>query len=324
MTFFRVSVLSLALAAALPMTAVQAQNYPEQDIRVICGYAPGSGADIITRYFADKLKAYVGGKSVIVENKDGALTTIAAAGFKNAKPDGYTIMITAGNSTLASAPHLLKQLNYDPVKDFKMVTTLMKLPFMAGVDPSSPIKTLPELTEHLKKKGDKASYGYSSAFALASTELYQSKIGSTALGVSYKATPQIMPDLASGQLDFIFSDATFLLGQREQGKFRPLAVTFAKRSELAPDVPGMAEAGVPDYDLSAWWVVMVPAKTPDAVVAKLEGWFNQIVADPKTKPDLLRMGAEPLPGNTKMANEMVPAEVKKWGEVIKLAKIEAQ
>lgn len=314
-------VLALGGLLALPGTALA--QYPDKDIHVICGYAPGTGADIITRYFADKLRA-VSGRSVIVENKDGALTTIAATTFKAAKPDGYTLMITAGNSTLASAPHLFKQLNYDPVKDFTAISTLIKLPFMVGVDPSSPVKTLAELTAALKAKGDKASFGYSSAFALASTQLYQSIVGTNALGVSYKGTPQVMPDLASGQLDFIFSDATFLLAQAEQKRFRPLAITFAETSSIAPNIPGMAAAGVPGYDLSAWWLVMAPKGTPADVVKKLEGWFNQIVAAPETKADMVRFGAEPFVSNAKATQDMIAPEVEKWGKVMKLAKIDPQ
>jgi tripartite-type tricarboxylate transporter receptor subunit TctC len=316
------SVLALGALFALPGAAAHAE-YPEKDIYVICGYAPGSGADIITRYYADKLRA-VSGRSVIVENKEGALTTIAAAGFKSAKPDGYTIMITAGNSTLSSAPWLFKQINYDPKTDFEPITTLIKLPFIVGVDPASPVKTLAELTAALKAKGDKASYGYSSAFAQVSTELYQSLAGTKAIGVSYKGTPQIMPDMASGQIDFIFSDATFLLAQTEQNRFRPLAVTFADGTSIAPNIPGMKAAGLDGYDLSAWWLAMAPKGTPEPIIKKLEGWFNQIVADPQTKADMIRFGAEPYPGNSKMIKEMIPKDIENWGKYAKLAKIEPQ
>ena len=314
--------LALGALFALPGTAAHAE-YPEKDIYVICGYAPGTGADIITRYFADKLRA-VSGRAVVVENKDGALTTIAAAGFKSARPDGYTLMITAGNSTLSSAPHLFKQINYDPKTDFAPISGLIKLPFMVGVDPSSPVKTLAELTASLKAKGDKATYGYSSAFAQVSTELYQSLAGTKAVGVSYKGTPQIMPDLASGQLDFIFSDATFLLAQTEQNRFRPLAVTFADGTSIAPNIPGMKAAGLEGYDLSAWWLAMAPKGTPADIVKKLEGWFTQIVNDPQTKTDMVRFGAEPFPIGSQGLKAMIPSDIDNWGKYAKIAKIEPQ
>jgi len=317
------SILALGALIALPGVATAQANYPDKDIHVICGYAPGSGADIITRYFAEKLSK-ISGRAVIVDNKEGALTTIAAAGFKGAKPDGYTLMITAGNSTLSSAPHLFKQINYDPKTDFEPIHTLIKLPFMVGVDPTSPVKTLAELTAALKAKGDKASYGYSSAFAQVSTELYQSLVGTNALGVSYKGTPQIMPDMASGQIDFIFSDATFLLSQAEAGRFRPLAVTFADGTSIAPNIPGMKAAGVPGYDLGAWWLAMAPKGTPADVLKKLESWFAQIVADPQTKADMVRFGAEPYMAGSATIKQMIPQDIDNWGKYAKLAKIEPQ
>lgn len=317
------SILALGALIGLPGLAQAQATYPDKDIHVICGYAPGSGADIITRYFAEKLSK-ASGRAVIVENKEGALTTIAASGFKGAKPDGYTLMITAGNSTLSSAPHLFKTLNYDPKTDFEPIHALIKLPFMVGVDPSSPIKTLAELTAALKAKGDKATYGYSSAFAQVSTELYQSLAGTKALGVSYKGTPQIMPDMASGQIDFIFSDATFLLAQAEAGRFRPLAVTFADGTSIAPNIPGMKAAGVPGYDLQAWWLAMAPKGTPAAIVKKLEGYFAQIVSDPQTKTDMIRFGAEPYLAGSQTLKAMVPGDIDSWGKYAKLAKIQPQ
>jgi tripartite-type tricarboxylate transporter receptor subunit TctC len=315
--------LAVSALAALPGIALAQANYPEKDIHVICGYAPGSGADIITRYFSERLSK-VSGRPVIVENKDGALTTIAAAGFKNAKPDGYTLMITAGNSTLSAAPYLFKKINYNPKADFEPIAGLIKMPFIVGVDPSSPIKTLSELTAALKAKGDKASYGYSSAFAQVSTELYQSFAGTKAIGVSYKGTPQIMPDLASGQLDFIFSDASFLTGQVDAGRFRPLAVTFADGSAITPNIPGMKAAGLDGYHLQAWWLAMAPKGTPAPILKKLEGWFMQIVNDPQTRTDMVRFGSEPYSADAQALKEMLPGDVDNWGRYAKLAKIEPQ
>jgi tripartite-type tricarboxylate transporter receptor subunit TctC len=314
---------ALALAGVLVAPA-SAQNYPDRQITVICGFAPGSGADIVVRYFADKARS-IAGQPMIVENKVGALTAIGAEALKNAKPDGYTIMITPGNSTMAANPHLFKQLKYDPVKDFTPITTLLKLPFVLGVAPSSPIKTVAELTADLKKKGDKASYGYSSPFALASSELYKSLTGTNALGVSYKSTPDIMPDLLSGQLDFIFSDSTFLIEQAKQNRFKMLAVTYANRSPLLPEVPGMGDAGVANFDMSAWWGVWGPAGVPQPVVDKVASWFDQIVKAPGAKDEFgAKFSGDPWPGNAKLLADTTPVEIKKWGDLIKLAKIEPQ
>ena len=311
-----------ALALAGPVAAQEA--YPSRDIRVICGYAAGTGADVIVRYFAEKLRPMVGGKPIVVENKPGALTQIAAEGVKNARPDGYTIFITAGNSTMSANPHLFKQIKYDPVKDFTPITTLIKLPFMFVVAPKSPINSMKDLEAHLKAKGDKASYGYPNTFSLAATELYKQKLGLTAVGVAYSATPQAMPALINGDLDVVMSDATFLLNQSKQGLVKPLAVTTAERSSVAPDLPGMKESGVPDYNLSAWWAAWLPQGAPQPIVDKIGGWLNDIVKQPETKTFLNGIGAEPWLGDQKTLTAHVPADLKLWGDIIKLAKIEPQ
>lgn len=310
--------------AALPGAAFAQDAFPSREIRIICGYAAGTGADVIVRIFADKLRTFTDGKPVIVENKAGALTQIAAEQVKNARPDGYTLFITAGNSTMSSNPHLFKQIKYDPIKDFAPVTTLIKLPFMVVVAPNSPMNSMKDLENHLKSKGDKGTYGYPNTFSLAATELYKQKLGLTPLGVAYNATPQSIPDLANGQLDFVISDATFLLNQTRQGLVKALAVTTAKRSSLAPDVPSMEDAGIKDYDLSAWWAAWYPAGTPQPIVEKMAGWLNQIVPMEDTKRAVNNVGAEPWPGNTKILTDHMAGDLKLWGDIIKLAKIEPQ
>lgn len=286
------------MTLAGPLAAQEA--YPAREIRIVCGYAAGTGADVIVRIFADKLRTFTDGKPVIVENKPGALTQIAAEQVKNARPDGYTLFITAGNSTMSANPHLYRQIKYDPVKDFTPVTTLIKLPFMVVVTPKSPINSMKDLENHLRAKGDKGTYAYPNTFSQVATELYKTRLGLNPLGVAYQATPQAMPDLANGQLDFMISDATFLLNQSRQGLAKPLAVTTAKRSSLAPDVPSMEDVGIKDYDLSAWWAAWFPAGTPQPIVAKMEGWLNQIVPMEETKKAVNNVGAEPWPGSSKI------------------------
>jgi tripartite-type tricarboxylate transporter receptor subunit TctC len=316
-----------ALAAALVALpgAAQAQGFvPEREIRVICGYAAGTGADVIVRYFAEKIRPFTGGKPVVVENKAGALTQIAAEGVKNARPDGYTLFITAGNSTMSSNPHLFKQIKYDPLKDFTPVTTLIKLPFMFVVAPKSPINSMKDLEAHLKARGDKASYGYPNTFSLAATELYKQKLGLATVGVAYSATPQAMPDLINGQLDFVMSDATFLLNQSKQGLVKALAVTTAERSSVAPDLPGMKEVGIPDFDLSAWWGAWLPAGAPANIVNTYAEWLNKVVAMPETKEFMNKSGADPWLGSPAILAKHGAEDLKRWGEIIRLAKIEPQ
>jgi tripartite-type tricarboxylate transporter receptor subunit TctC len=314
---------ALAVAALTGPTTAQ-DAYPSREIKIICGYAAGTGADVIVRIFADRLRTLTDGKPVIVENKPGALTQIAAEGVKNARPDGYTLFITAGNSTMSANPHLYKNIKYDPLKDFAPVTTLIKLPFMVVVAPQSPINSMKDLEAHLKAKGEKGTYGYPNTFSQVATELYKTRLGLKPLGVAYSATPQAIPDLAKGDLDFVISDATFLLNQSKNGLVKPLAVTTAKRSSLAPDIPSMEDVGIKDYDLSAWWAAWFPAGTPQPIVDKMAGWLNQIVPTEDTRKALNNVGAEPWPGSTKVLADHVKADLKLWGEIIKLAKIEPQ
>ena len=313
----------LMVAAFATAPAVAQETYPDHPVTAVVGYAAGTGADVIGRYFAQKLHDLVK-QPVVVENKPGALTALAAAYVARAKPDGYTIFITAGNSTMAANLYLFKSLQYDPVKDFIPATTIAQLPFLFTVSAKSPVKTVNDLVELLKKKGNKASYGYPNSFSQAATALFTKLTGTNPLPVAYKATPQAMTDMLNGQLDFIVMDSSFGLQQAKHGMIRAIAVTTAERSPVAPDYPGMVEAGIKGFDLSAWWAIWVPSQTPKPIVKKLEGWFNQIDATDETRKFLLNIGAAPMPGTTEKATAMLPVEMKKWETIIREANIQPQ
>src|SRR5262249_4007446 len=218
--------------------------YPSRNIHLIVGYAPGSGPDITTRRVAEALRQ-ASGATVVVENRAGALTKIAAQYVKNAKPDGYTVFITAGNSTFAANPWLFKELPYDPVKDFTPVTSLLQTPFLFAVPQGSPINSVVELTAALKAKGGKAKYAYANSISLAASELYRAKTGIDAIGVAYKSIVDSHAALAAGEVDFFIADVTF----KDRAKI--LALTVAERSPVLPDVPSSREAGLETFDLGA-------------------------------------------------------------------------
>ena len=316
--------IGIALAAATALIALPAAaEYPERDIKVICGFPAGTGADTIVRYFSNELSKQAG-KTVVVENRPGALSNIGAKAASMARPDGYTVLITPGNSTMAANQHLFKEKSFDPVKDFTPVYRLMKLTFMWTVDPKSPVNTLPELTALMKQKGDKGTYGFSNPFGRAAAELYKLRTGITAVGVGYQGTPDALRDMNGGNLDFIIGDSTFVIEQSKAGRMKLLAVTTAQRSALVPNLQSTAEAGVPDYDLSAWWGVWLPAGAPKDVVDKLAGMFSRIVAAPEARAFLATVGGEPFPGDGKALNDMTVAEIAKWGDIIRQAKIPPQ
>lgn len=320
-TFRWAAVAAVAVLTAAP--ALAQEEYPDRTVTAICGYAAGTGADVICRYFAQKLHEVVK-QPVIVENKPGAQSALAAAYVARAKPDGYTIFIAAGNSTMTANKFLFKSLQYDPEKDFVSVTTIAQLPFLFTVAAKSPVKSVHDLVQLLKTKGNKGNYGYSNSFAQAATALFTKQTGTDPLPVAYKSTPPALTDMLSGQLDFIIMDASFAVQQVKHDTIRVLAATTAERSPVAPEYPGAKEAGLPEYDLTAWWGVWAPAKTPAPIVKKLETALNQIDATDETRKFLLNIGAAPMLGTSETTAALIPKEIEKWGKIIREANIEPQ
>jgi tripartite-type tricarboxylate transporter receptor subunit TctC len=312
----------LVLAAGLPLTAA-AEDYPAREIRSICNFSAGSGADIVVRYYSDRLAKLVG-KAVVVENKTGVQGNIATEYVARSKPDGYTIMITPASSTLAASRYLFKQLPFDPDKDFAPVTTLARLSFAIAIDARSPIRTIADLTEHLKKKPGHGHYATGSNTGQVTGELYKEMAGLSTTYVPYKQTMSALTDTISGEVDFMTYDITFLVPQARAGRIRILAVTSATRRAALPDVPTMAESGFAGYDLAPWWGVVVPAGTPKPVVDKLAAWFNQIIGSEETRKFLENLATDPFPGTPESMAALIKLEIEQWGRYTKLAKIEPQ
>jgi tripartite-type tricarboxylate transporter receptor subunit TctC len=312
--------IALSLVFALAAPAAHAQDYPAREIRSICNFAAGSGADIIVRYYSEQL-AKLAGKPVVVENKPGAQGSIASAFVAKSAPDGYTIHITPASSTLAAAPHIFKQLPFDPIKDFATVTTINSLTFVVAVDASRSFRSISDLVSHLKGKPDHGFYGTQSNSGQIAAELLKANTGLNTVYVPFKVTGDAFTNLLSGQIDFMSVDATWA---KNQPKVRILAVTAAKRSSALPEIPTLAEAGVPGVDVAPWWGVVVPAGTPRPIIDKLAGWFNQITAADETKQFLARAALDPFPGSPEQMAALLRTEVERWGGFVKLAKIQPQ
>jgi tripartite-type tricarboxylate transporter receptor subunit TctC len=311
----------LALVAALPSLA---QDYPAREIRSICNFAPGSGADIIVRYYSDRL-AKLAGKAVVVENKPGAQGLLATDFVAKSKPDGHTILITPASSTLATAPHIFKQIPFDPLRDFASVTTINTLAFVIAVDASKPIQSIHELVSHLKKKQGHGLYGTGSNTGQVAAELFKTMTGLTSTYVPYKASSQALTSLLQGDVDWLSYDATWASTQAEpKGRLRILAVTSAKRSGTLPNVPTLAELGLKDFDITPWWGVVVPAGTPKAIIERLAGWFNQITHSEDTKAFLARAALDAFPGSPEQMSALLKADMERWAGYVRLAKIEPQ
>jgi tripartite-type tricarboxylate transporter receptor subunit TctC len=312
-----------AFAQATPAQAQSALDYPTRNIRSLCNFGPGSGADIVVRFYSDRLSK-LAGQPVIVDNRPGAAGNIATQIAATAKPDGYTIMITPGNATLASAPHLFNEIAFDPIKSFEPVARLSRLPFVVLVKPDSPIRSIAELTAHLKAKGAKARYGTSTNTATITAELYREMAGLTIERINYNAVADALRGLLADEFDFAAYDATWVAGMAKNGRVRPLAVTSTTRVAALPDVPTMAESGFPQFDLTPWWGVVVPAGTPKPIVERLSGWFDQITRSQDAKDFLGTFATEPWPGGPEDLRKLIVSELDAWGKYIALAKIEKQ
>jgi tripartite-type tricarboxylate transporter receptor subunit TctC len=314
----------ILLAVTLLAAPALAQDYPAREIRSICNFAPGSGADIIVRYYSEKL-AQLAGKSVVVENKPGVQGLLATDFVAKSKPDGYTILITPASSTLATAPHIFKKIPFDPLRDFASVTTINTLAFVIAVDAGKPIRSIDELVAQLKAKQGHGLYGTGSNTGQVAAELFKTKFGLNTTYVNYKASTQAYTSLLQGDVDFLSYDATWAVTQAEpKGKLRVLAVTSAKRSSTLPNVPTLAELGLKDFDITPWWGVVVPAGTPKPVIDRLAGWFNQITNSEETKTFLHRFALDAFPGSPAQMSALLQQDMERWGGYVKLAKIEPQ
>ncbi len=316
-----VGIVAAALLAASPFAT--AQTYPSRDIKVVIGLPAGSGGDIVVRYYADKL-AKISGRAVVVENKPGMILSICADAVAKAPPDGYTILITSVTSSHAANLFNFKKLPYDPIRDFTPVATLQKTYFILMVRADAPWKNVVELTEAMKKKGDKASYAYGSPPALAAAELYKARTGLQATGIAYRTSMASLPQMFSGEIDFQFIDATQGTPLLEGGKLRALAVTTTQRVP-GINIPTMAEAAnIPEFDIAPVWGVLLPAGAPAPIVAQLESWFAEIMKMDDTRRFLANSHGAPFPGGAKELAAFIPQEIKKWEELSRLAKIEPQ
>ena len=312
------SAVALTLATAFGRSAA-AQDYPSQDIRLICAFPAGSGADVLVRHFSEKLRPIVG-RTVIVENKVGAGGNIATEFVAKAKPDGHTIYVHAATAVAANQS-LFKKPVVDVARDIRVAATINRQPFMLVVDAKSPYKALAELTEAMKRKGDKATYATAAPTGRIMGEIYKNTAGLNAVEVNYRTAPDSINEMTSGKVDYGMHDPVFSLAQQREGRLRILAVSTGRRLEASPDLPTMTESGIP-MDLTGWWAAMLPAGTPKPVIDKIHAWFVQVVSSEETKKFLNSFGGDPYINSPEQGQAMIERDVKAWGEYVRMAKIE--
>jgi tripartite-type tricarboxylate transporter receptor subunit TctC len=312
------SLLCVAVLSLLASAPAKGEDYPSRAITIVVSLAAGSGMDAITRLYADRLSEAFG-KPVIVENKPGAATTLAANQVAKAPPDGYTLVVLT-SIALSINPILFKQLNYDP-QDFTPISLYVKSPFILVIDPSLPAKTLAEFAELAGKAKPPLSYASIGAGSVQhmSMEFAKKRLGFDATHVPYRATPQSVTDLMGGHVAASFLEAGLSMPLIKEGKLRALAVSSAQRLPLLPDVPPFAEAsGATDYEGVSWHMLLVPSKTPQPIVDRLHAEMKRIMQAPEMRAKIAALGL--IPNDSPDIEEMrsyIQTEHTKWGAMVK-------
>ena len=316
------SLMLAAAMAALFVAGAQAEPYPSRAVTVVVPFAAGGGSDLLARLVAQKLEERLG-KPFIIENRPGAATTLAAMQVVRAAPDSYTLM-QGTSSTMAINVTMNKKLPYEPLKDLVPVALLSSSPFFLVVNNDSPLKSVADVIAAAKAKPNGLNYGSGGPGSMhhLSTELLQGLTGIKMTHVPYKATPPAMNDLIAGHIQLLFGDTTSTLPMIQQGKLRGIAVTTAKRSPAAPDIPTVAET-VPGFESASWQMLLAPGATPPDVVALLNREVHAIFSDPAVIQELTRRGVGPaVTGPPDEVTVFVKKEIVRWSDVVRKAGLE--
>lgn len=312
---------ALCLAAGILQSGAAKAEYPDRPIHISVGFPAGSGADVLSRYYAAKLQD-LSGQPVIIDNRPGATGNISLRFVAHADPDGYNILF-GPSSNMAGSRFLFKETPFDTLKDFLPVASFAQIAFVIIVAPNSPINTLQDLVAHLKSKQD-TIFGYSNQTGQLTGELIKQKTGAPVKPVSYKAAADAMKDILDGTLDFMVLDGTFAAPFVRQGQIKAIAVTTANRSPSFPGVPTISESGLPGFEFAPWWTVYLPANTPKPIADKLEAWMHQINKMPETPKFLETVGSIVNDDTGANADKRLRAELPTWEALVKTAGIEPQ
>jgi tripartite-type tricarboxylate transporter receptor subunit TctC len=320
----RTLTLSAAALALAPLWGhAQQQVFPEKPITFIVPFAAGTATDQIARALGNSITAETK-QPVVIDNKAGASGFIASQQAAKAPADGYTVLITT-NTTHAANEHLFKKLPYDPVRDFAPITALGKGGQIMVVNPSFPAKSVAEFVALAKKEPGKYSFGSGSSSSRMAGELLQQMADIKLLHVPYKSNTLAVTDLLGGQIHMMITDAATGLPQVKGGKLRALGVSSAARSPLAPDVPTISEAGVKGYEMGYWFAAYAPAKTPPAVVKRLNELLVKAAKSESAKTAFYEpTGTEVFTTSPEELAKFQTAESQKWGRIVKAAGIEAE
>jgi tripartite-type tricarboxylate transporter receptor subunit TctC len=308
--------LATLAAASLWSAGLAAQGYPTHSVRMIVPYPAGGSVDVLGRAVAEKLSVSMG-QPVVPDNRVGANGSIAHQAVATAPADGYTIGMS-GTSPLVLAPHQIKDLPYDPTKDFAYLACPGTTPFVIDVHPSLPVKTVQELVAYAKANPGKLNFGSAGMgnSAHLSAELFKRATGIDMVHVPYKGNALAMQDLIAGNIQVLFDPVQTSIPQIQSGRVRPLAVTSRTRFAELPNLPTVAESGYPGYDFVVWYAFVAPAATPAPIVARLNAEINKAVSDPEMKKKFAALGADLTTSNPDECGAFVRSELAVWGKLM--------
>lgn len=318
------TLIALGIALCVPAFGLPAHAaYPDKPVKIVVGFTPGGTADSVARMLAVSLGARMG-QSFIVENRAGANGNLATDYVARAAPDGYTLFFTSIGH--AVNPSLYKEAKYDPVKDFTPIGQVLAAPNVLVVPGNSPFNTARELITYAKANPGKLTFASSGVGASVhlSGELFKPQAGIEMVHIPYKGTGSLLPDLLSGTVDMAFPNLPTALPFIKSGKLKALGVTTPKRSESAPQIPTLAEAGVPGYAMSTWYGLIAPARLPADIVKRLNEELQIVMRDPEIRAKLIAQGVDPVTGTPQEFGNFVQGETAKWASLLKTIKIEVE
>ena len=313
--------LAIGAMATVAAVAPAIAAFPEKPVTVVVPFPPGGSTDTIARALATRMSASLG-QTFVVENQPGATGAIGAARVKRAAPDGYTILV-ASIGVFATNPFLQKGLQYDPVKDFDLLTVAVRAPNVLVANPSVPAKNIAELIDYLKKNPDKVTFASSGAGSSdhLTAALFWQRTGTTGIHVPYKGGAPAITDLLAGHSNVSFQNVNAVLQHIRSGKLKALAVTGDKRSSVLPDVPTLTEAGVTGADVFSWQGVAAPKGLPKDVRDKLHGAMVKALNDPELNKTLTAQGFEVVANTPEQFGQFLNQELARWKTVIETGKI---
>jgi len=319
-----IAALALAALQGLLPGAAFAQSYPSKAVRLVVGFPAGGPADIFGRTFAQALSAGLS-QPVVVENKSGVGGVLGIDMVAKALPDGYTLGFN-NQGSVAMAPYALAKMPFNPNKDLALITTVVKVPEVVVVNPSLPVSSLAELIAYAKANPGKLNYASSGAatpYHMAG-ELFKAMSGTDMVHVPHKASGEMRNSVIGGHVQMAFDAITTMASNVKAGQVRALGTSAAKRSSVLPDVPTIAEAGVPGYESTIWLGIMAPAGTPKAIVDKLNAEIVKVVNRPDVKETWDKQGAVPLVMSPAEFDAYLRKDIEKWAQVVKAAGLKAE